>query len=325
MSVSYEKLQLQRFDPDALLHVIDNTQMEHRLLGGGLLDACWQRLELEDVTIMTGDYGFPVLVRGSIPQGALYVGSHFRFSDEVRMNYHALQVDQLQLYAPGKELHYITRARSEWIMLAVSPKRLQETVLALLDAPLEWPRRDHLYLDLQPAVAEAWRQGLRSLLEAGRYLCQLTAGCLTNWLNSEGLLRLLIQTIASALPQALPSSPLPVVRKRCLMALESSIEHWLAQPFEDLRITKLAGTSERLVQLASHEIFGVTPHRWCKLARLNAAYRDLLRGTCTSVTTVCQRWGFEHMGRFAMDYRALFGESPKETLLRVKAELQASR
>jgi AraC-like DNA-binding protein len=92
-----------------------------------------------------------------------------------------------------------------------------------------------------------------------------------------------------------------------------------------MRVSQLEGVSERLVQLASREVFGATPQQWFRLARQNAAYRDLLRGACSSVTAVCQRWGFEHMGRFARDYRALFGESPRETLLRACAESSAER
>ena len=33
-----------------------------------------------------------------------------------------------------------------------------------------------------------------------------------------------------------------------------------------------------------------------------------------SVTTVALRWGFDHFGRFSVDYRRMFGESPVMTL-----------
>jgi transcriptional regulator GlxA family with amidase domain len=58
----------------------------------------------------------------------------------------------------------------------------------------------------------------------------------------------------------------------------------------------------------------MTPGKWIKQARLNAAFKDLLHPRTTSVAAVADRWGFNHKGRFSLEYQALFGESPKETL-----------
>ncbi|WP_414688000.1 helix-turn-helix domain-containing protein [Mycobacterium sp.] len=35
---------------------------------------------------------------------------------------------------------------------------------------------------------------------------------------------------------------------------------------------------------------------------------------CTTVSDTAYRWGFAHLGRFAVAYRNKFGESPSETL-----------
>ena len=35
-----------------------------------------------------------------------------------------------------------------------------------------------------------------------------------------------------------------------------------------------------------------------------------------SVTEIAMQWGFTHMGRFSIEYRRRFGESPSETLSR---------
>ena len=35
-----------------------------------------------------------------------------------------------------------------------------------------------------------------------------------------------------------------------------------------------------------------------------------------SVAEIAERWGFTHMGRFSVDYRTRFGETPSATLRR---------
>jgi AraC family ethanolamine operon transcriptional activator len=58
------------------------------------------------------------------------------------------------------------------------------------------------------------------------------------------------------------------------------------------------------------------PARYLRILRLNAARRALLSGRAGSVTAAATDFGFFHFGRFARDYRGLFGEAPSETMRR---------
>ena len=68
--------------------------------------------------------------------------------------------------------------------------------------------------------------------------------------------------------------------------------------------------------LGFHEAFGISPGAYHRRLRLNAARRDLSRSLPRDVTVaqVALRWGFEHFGRFSVDYHCLFGETPTTTL-----------
>jgi AraC family ethanolamine operon transcriptional activator len=312
--VSYKELLLQRFDPDALLHVVNNTQLEHRLLNGGFLNAYWQQLVLGDLTIDAGDYRFPFFVSGGIPHGKVYIALCSYVSDEVRVNNRLVSLDQLLLYVPGMELHYTTRASTGWFLLELPLERLQETAIAQQGVELKWPRQSVRHVDLKPQLARSLRHELRNLLRMGRNLANLPHGGLSDTLASDGLMQLLVQAIAADASSSQPQPTFPIGRRRALNALESYIKRWKEDPYDCLRITQIKSTSQRVLELSTHDVYGVTPHQWIKLARLNAAYQDLFNRRCNSVTEACQRWGFDHMGRFAIDYRALFGESPRETL-----------
>jgi AraC-like DNA-binding protein len=73
--------------------------------------------------------------------------------------------------------------------------------------------------------------------------------------------------------------------------------------------------SSRSVYDAFKKHLSHTPMSYLKHVRLEKVRQDLLiaRGR-KSVTTIAMDWGFSHLGRFARDYRARFGELPSETL-----------
>ena len=76
-------------------------------------------------------------------------------------------------------------------------------------------------------------------------------------------------------------------------------------------ICEALGVSRRTLQYSFQEIAGVNPATYLRIIRLNQARRDLKAGA--SVTTAATNWGFWHFGRFARDYRDLFGEKPSQT------------
>ncbi|MGA8890059.1 MAG: helix-turn-helix transcriptional regulator, partial [Anaeromyxobacteraceae bacterium] len=88
---------------------------------------------------------------------------------------------------------------------------------------------------------------------------------------------------------------------------------------DDLRIAQCAprlGTTLRTLELGFQDLYGVSLRAYRHALRLNAARCDLLRAEGEeSVGTVAVRWGLLHLGRFAIDYRRMFGESPSETRL----------
>jgi AraC-like DNA-binding protein len=68
------------------------------------------------------------------------------------------------------------------------------------------------------------------------------------------------------------------------------------------------------------EHLGMSPMQYLGLRRLNLARQELQRKNAqTSVTATAMNYGFWHLGRFADEYRSLFGESPSATLARHSA------
>jgi transcriptional regulator GlxA family with amidase domain len=76
------------------------------------------------------------------------------------------------------------------------------------------------------------------------------------------------------------------------------------------------GVPKRTLMLSFQKAFGISPLAYHRRLRLNRARRELFRSSTRDVTVaqVAFRWGFDHFGRFSVDYHNLFGETPTTTL-----------
>jgi transcriptional regulator GlxA family with amidase domain len=83
-------------------------------------------------------------------------------------------------------------------------------------------------------------------------------------------------------------------------------------------LCRAAGLDQRTLLRAFRAIRGTTPSHHLRAARLAQVREALLSADARegTVTQFAMRFGFRELGRFAMDYRATFGESPSETLRR---------
>jgi AraC family ethanolamine operon transcriptional activator len=81
-------------------------------------------------------------------------------------------------------------------------------------------------------------------------------------------------------------------------------------------VCKEVGISERTLRYAFQDQFGVGPMAYFKKRQLAAVRHELRLAAADPVTVheIARRWGFQHTGNFAADYRRLFGELPSETL-----------
>ncbi|WP_374531009.1 AraC family transcriptional regulator [Novosphingobium sp.] len=91
------------------------------------------------------------------------------------------------------------------------------------------------------------------------------------------------------------------------------------EPIDLADLCEISGVPLRTLHDQFRKHLGLTPLQLLREIRLERARADLLRAAPgTSVTSVALGWGFDHFGRFAASYRERFGETPRETLQRVR-------
>ena len=109
------------------------------------------------------------------------------------------------------------------------------------------------------------------------------------------------------------ASPLPRSVRRALDAMHANVGHgWSVT-----ELAVVAGVSGRTLQRQFLAFLGKAPRAVLRDINFDGARRELLRGSAgAKVTDIAQRCGFPHGGRFSVEYRRRYGETPSQTLKR---------
>jgi AraC-like DNA-binding protein len=153
------------------------------------------------------------------------------------------------------------------------------------------------------------------------YLGDLAAGNPRLFVNSQST-RSLELTLIDAMMQTLsePASDLHTkVRQHhqiIIRGFRSALEAHADMPLHVPEISRLIGVSSRTLRLACQEQLGVSPTQYLMLRRMRSARRALRQADpdVTRVTDIATENGFWELGRFAVKYRQIFGETPSVTL-----------
>lgn len=153
--------------------------------------------------------------------------------------------------------------------------------------------------------------GLSSLLIAGQEgEHPLSRSPLAASLIEETFIGSFVEVWPGASPMDLSSKLPPLYVKRAVEWIE-------AHPARRIRLEDLAavgGVSVRTLQSGFKSQLGISPLRYVIKTRLQYVHRELMQGDPEeSIEDIALRWGFTHMGDFAMRYRKLFGHPPSET------------
>lgn len=107
-------------------------------------------------------------------------------------------------------------------------------------------------------------------------------------------------------------------RTRALTAADTFIERFAREEISVSDLCRAAGVSQRTLEYAFADRYGMSPKRYLTMYRLSAVRRQLRHGMLhrDRVFEAANEWGFWHMGQFAADYKQQFGELPSETLRR---------
>lgn len=110
------------------------------------------------------------------------------------------------------------------------------------------------------------------------------------------------------------------IRRRVALVrqAEEVLAAHIGHPLYSDDVEQALGVPMRTLHNAFVAVHGMSAHRYLRLRRLHLARAALRQapGSASHVKVAALNNGFWHLGRFAQEYRDLFGESPSDTMRR---------
>jgi AraC-like DNA-binding protein len=220
----------------------------------------------------------------------------------------------ISFQSPGSEYIVIATADCRWGGISLTPETLVSASRALVGYEITAPAESRL-IHTRPALMAR----LQRLHAATVHLAANTPDILMHPEVARAIEQELLSGLMACLADDAATIKSPNAnRQHVLRRLHQVVEANGDEPLYLPEICAAVGVSERTLRNACTAYLGMSPHRYLWLRRMNLARRalSLADGRTRTVTEIAQDHGFAELGRFAVAYRSLYGESPSATLRR---------
>lgn len=268
-----------------------------------------QNLQVSSAWRSTG-----ILIRGQVPRECVSFSTVLHADAPIHFRGAALDSQEMAALRHGEEIELVTRASSQLLTVSVDMALLDREAQALLGGPLEhWRIHERVRLP-HPGQYRRLNHTLFRCLDF----------CLQSPITAHPAgARRLENRLLEAVISRIGCPPVQVLRPQRLHLAKLAEEYLRTHTDMPVSVSELCGITginQRTLFLGFQERYGLSPMAYLKMLRLNRARRDLLDAdpatASATVTRLATKWGFFHLGRFSLEYRAMFGESPIETLKR---------
>jgi AraC-like DNA-binding protein len=217
--------------------------------------------------------------------------------------------------APDQHLDMRWGENNPQLIVWIDRSKLEDHLRQTIGRPVNRPLRFELGMDLSDPAIRSWRRAVEFLRieidDAGR-------------IPSEPLaMRELERLVMTQLLVGQPSNyseilhaPTLDAAPRVVRRAAELIEAHAAEPLTVEDIAEAVGLSVRALQEGFRKHLDITPVNYLREMRLRKVHSELVHAdaTVSNVTDIALRWGFAHLGRFSLQYRERYGESPSNTL-----------
>jgi len=280
------------------------------------------RAELGDMALDAGGFDGDLRVRGAMAKDAFSLVCVLEQDGTANQWGHPVEAGDILIVPPGGELDGRFQGRTAYAVVT-APWALISRRAALWQGRID-PR---LWAEAgvhspPPAARMACRDALRRCSEMLRSLDGRAPDGLVSLMRQA-----LLDGVLTALAQVEDDGPLRqgfLNPARIVRLSEDYLDAAVGPGGQIDELCGALGISRRTLYRAFHDLLDVSPKAYLRLKNLSAARGRLLEAAerPTTVTQVALDHGFWELGRFSGAYRAMFGETPSETLRRVQGGLR---
>jgi AraC-like DNA-binding protein len=305
---------------DLVGKVLGPTTLRPTNYDPALFEASLHAVRLRDVSLAYLDFHIGVAI--DVPSTGDHYTVHMPTTGQTHCRYNgaAFEVATYQglVVNPGTHLHLQLGDDTPQLLVRIERDALERQLARMLGRSVDRTVTFEPLLDLTSDEAVRWHGAIQllssevmtvdSLIQKG-----LGAGPIEDLIISS---LLLVQ--ASNVRDELVRSAGRSGRRSVRLSIDY-IERNLAHPLTLQDIAENTHMSARSIQQGFRDDLGTTPMAYVRERRLERARADLADAVPSdgvTVTDIAERWGFSHLGNFAVTYRKRFGESPSETLRR---------
>jgi AraC-like DNA-binding protein len=213
---------------------------------------------------------------------------------------------------PAREYELLSALPHRVLAVAVDPDRLDTVARARWGVPMPRTCSGPCFRTKDPAAVTRAARTWGRWLVAGMH----DPGMLLDPAAAERMEEEVLGAYLDAVhpePGQGPATP----RRELARRAEAFIRDSLREPTRIDDICSAVQASTRALHNAFKQVYGIPPKSYQKALRLAAVRQELLAGRPdVTVSATAVKWGFFQFGYFAMDYRRMFGEGPRETLRR---------
>lgn len=267
-------------------------------------------IETNALRLDASNWSTGVLVRGAGASGAVCFGLVDGDPAAIRFQGRTLAPAQIPLVQSDVEFEYAAPEPTAALVLTIDKDVFDRHAQAL------WRT------DLTPTAA--YTLPLAGM-EHGWAVVKLLKSTLHNLSGEPALLAsprvadLVTDNILTTLLAGSPAEPMRVIvphRHHLAREAAAALRAETDPPVSIKSLCEQLRISWRALDQGFWELYGVSPKTYLRISRLHHVRRQLAAAdpALTNVTAVAVSWGFFQLGRFAVEYRRLFGEKPSDTL-----------